>query len=257
MPDPGADPEVVEETDEGPETGRARLLAALRRPGRAQVVVAVLLAAMGFGAVTQVQQTQSTDSYAGYREQDLIAVLSGLAGTTRRAQDEVDRLEAARRQLETDTTAQRTALDQARQESETLSILAGLVRVSGPGIRITITETSGKVKAATFYDMIQELRNAGAEAMQVNGAVRVVAQTSVTDTTGGLIIDGKRLTAPFVVDVIGDPSSLSGAIFFREGPRFDLNADGAEVKVDEQTSLDIDTLRTATDPDFAAPSDAQ
>lgn len=244
-------------TEQTPQTGRGRLVAALRRPGRAQAVVAVLLAAMGFGAVTQVQQNQSSDSYAGYREQDLIDVLSGLAGTTRRAQDEIDRLEAAKRQLETDTTAQRTALQQARQENETLSVLAGLVPVSGPGIRVTITEVSGKVKASTFYDMIQELRNAGAEAMQVNGSVRVIASTSVTDTTGGLIIDGKRLTAPFVVDVIGDPSSLNGAIYFREGPRDDLDADGAQVKVDEQTSLDIDTVRSATEPDFAAPADAQ
>ncbi|MBZ5734039.1 DUF881 domain-containing protein [Nocardioides sp. TRM66260-LWL] len=237
-------------------TGLERLRSALRRPGRSQAVVAVLLGVMGFGAVTQVQTNQADDSYTGYREQDLIDVLSGLAGTTRRAQDEVDRLEAARRQLESDTNAQRTAVEQARTESETLAVLAGLAKVSGPGVRITVTEDTGRVKASTFYDMIQELRNAGAEAMQVNGSVRVVAQTSVTDATGGLSIDGKTLTSPFVVDVIGDPSALSGAISFRDGPRSDLQADGATVDVQEQTSLEIDTVRQAAQPEFAAPDDA-
>ena len=84
-------------------TGRDRLFQALRRPARSQVVVAVLLAAMGFAGVTQVRSNQDDTTYAGYREQDLIDVLSGLAGTSQRARAELTRLEAARRQLESDT----------------------------------------------------------------------------------------------------------------------------------------------------------
>ena len=80
----------------GTPTGRQRLLAALKRPARAQVVVAILLAAVGFSAVTQVRANEVDNTYAGYREQDLIDVLNGLAGTTQRAESEIARLEATR-----------------------------------------------------------------------------------------------------------------------------------------------------------------
>ena len=63
-------------------TGRQRLVDALThlRRGRGQVIVAVLLAILGFGAVTQVNSNDHDATYAGYRQQDLIDVLNGLAG---------------------------------------------------------------------------------------------------------------------------------------------------------------------------------
>lgn len=269
MPDPDV-PEVEESTElteptdaaeptepTEPLTGRDRLISALRQPARTQVIVALLLAAMGFAAVTQVRSNEDDTTYAGYREQDLIDVLSGLAGTSQRARSEIARLEATRRQLESDTSAQQAALDQARKQTDTLNVLAGLVPVSGPGIRITIDEVSGAVTADAFVDMVQELRNAGAEAMQINGTVRVVAQSSFTDVTGGIRVDGTTLNAPYVVDVIGDPSALSGAMSILEGPRVDLQNLGAQVAIDELTSLDIEAVREPIQPEYAAPADAQ
>lgn len=255
-PDDTADP-AASAPDQPAPTGRDRLLQALRRPARSQLIVAVLLAAMGFAAVTQVRSNEDDTTYAGYREQDLIDVLSGLAGTSQRARAELNRLEAARRQLESDTSAQQAALEQARKESDTLNVLAGLVPVTGPGIRVTITEVTGSVNADAFVDMVQELRNAGAEALQINGTVRVVAQSSFTDVTGGIRVDGQTLNAPYVVDVIGDPSALSGAMSILEGPRVDLQNQGAQVQIDELTSLDIEAVREPTQPEYAQPADAQ
>lgn len=251
------EPVSTTETETPTPTGRDRLLAALRRPARTQFVVAVLLATMGFAAVTQVRSNETDATYAGYREQDLVDVLSGLAGTSQRARAEIARLEAARRELESDTSAQQAALQQAQKETDTLNVLAGLVPVSGPGIRITITEVSGTVNADAMVDMVQELRNAGAEAMQVNGTVRLVAQSSFTDVVGGLRVDGTTLSAPYVVDVIGEPTALSGAMSILEGPRVDLQKQGARVDIQQLRSLDVDAVRQGTTPVYAAPADAQ
>lgn len=239
------------------ESGRARLRKALVNPSRSQVVVAVLLAVVAFSAIVQVQTVEDDDTYAGYREQDLVNVLSGLAGASRRARSEITRLETARDELVSDTDAERVALEQATSEADSLSILAGLVPVTGPGIRITITEVTGRVRADTMLNMVQGLRIASAEAMQLNGAVRVVAQTSFTDAEGGLVVDGQLLTSPYVVDVIGDPSALAGAMSILEGPRVDLQDDGAEVEVATLGSLDIESVRTPVEPDFAQPADPQ
>lgn len=229
--------------DDGGTTGRRRLLDALTHARRGQVVMAVLLALVGFGAVTQVRTNDDDSTYAGYREQDLIQVLNGLAGTSQRAQSEISRLEQSRAKLESDTSQRQAALDQATSQESTLRILAGLVPVTGPGIRITITETSGQVNVDSFIDLVQELRSAGAEAIQINGKARLVAQSSFGQGADGLYVDHQLLTPPYTMDVIGDPATLAGAVTFARGPEDEFADDGAQVKVTQVPSLDIKSVR--------------
>jgi uncharacterized protein YlxW (UPF0749 family) len=235
------------------DTGRSRLWQALRRPSRSQVVVAILLAMVGFAGVVQIQATKDSSSYAGLREQDLIDVLSGLAGTTQRTQAEIDRLTDARAGLRSETGQKRAAIEQAQQEVDNLNVLAGVVPVTGPGIRVTITEETGTVSVGTMLDTIQELRSNGAEAIQINGQIRVVAQTSFEDGVGGLLVDGVLLESPYVVDAIGVSTTLAGAIRFPLGPLKQLQGDGAVVEVEELASLDIDAIRRLVQPEFATP----
>jgi hypothetical protein len=79
-------PDVVEDIDSPVEpTSRSRLWEALRRPSRGQVIVGVLLAALGYAAVTQVRVTELDNSYAGYREQDLTNVLNTTTNAAQRS----------------------------------------------------------------------------------------------------------------------------------------------------------------------------
>jgi uncharacterized protein YlxW (UPF0749 family) len=266
-PEPDREPDSVphhpeshaERDDAGPPTpaelredGRSRLWRAFTRPTRGQVVVAMLLALVGFAGVTQVRTNQVDDTYAGLRQQDLIDVLNGLAGTTQRSQDEIQRLESTRDDLQSDTSARQAALDQARQQAQVLSILAGTVPVRGAGVTITIEEGSGEVQVGPFIDMIQALRTAGAEAMQINHEVRVVAQTSFEDGSGGLLVDGRLLEAPYTVDVIGPPDALIAALRFPDGPQDQFaEDDGAELTFEEVPSLDVETTRDAVEADVA------
>lgn len=240
-----------------PLSGRQRLTAALLKPSRAQLVVALLMAVVGFAAIVQVRANQVDDTYAGYREQDLIEVLNGLAGTTQRAQDEIARLEATRSDLQSDTDARQAALEQAQTRADTLAILAGLVPVTGPGTRITIKEVTGPVDIDTLLDTMQELRAAGAEAMQINGKVRIIAQSALEDAVGGVIIDGTLLSAPYVIDVIGEPHTLSGGMTFPQGPKSQFEDDGQTVEIVELNSIDIESVREAAQPQYAEPDPGQ
>ena len=231
--------------------GRTRLWHALTRPTRGQVVVAVLLALVGFAAVTQVRANQDDDTYGGMREQDLIDVLDGLAGTTQRAQGEIERLESARDDLQSDTSARQAALEQARQQAQVLSVLAGTVPVRGPGVTVTIKEQHGHARVGPFIDMIQALRTAGAEAMQVNHTVRVVAQTGFENGTGGLLVDGRLLEPPYVIDVIGPPDALVAALRFPDGPQDQFAEDGAELTFEEESTVDVETTRDPVQADVA------
>ncbi|WP_426244646.1 DUF881 domain-containing protein [Nocardioides sp. LHG3406-4] len=218
----------------------------------------MLLAALGFAAIVQVRTNQLDDTYSGRREQDLIEILGGLTGTSDKARREIARLEDTRNELQSDTSARSAAIDQAEARLETLNILAGLVPVTGPGLRITITEETGRVSIDSLLDTVQELRTAGAEAMEFNDEVRLAAQSSFNDVGGTIEVDGVALEAPYVLEVIGEPHTLHSGLTFPSGPIASLETeDGARVSVEELDSLDIESVRTAERPEFAQPGDEQ
>lgn len=254
MPEQSQPPEQPEKPEQ---TGRDRLLATFRTPTRAQAVVAVLLAVLGFSAIVQVDNTSKDDAYSGLREQDLIEVFNSLTGTAERARREVDRLEGTRDRLDSESTSRAAALAETQDRVTTLNIIAGLVAVRGPGIRIRIEETQGRVALTSLLDLVQELRTADAEAMEFNDTYRLAAQSAFDVTTGGIALDGELLEPPYVVDVIGDPHALHSALTFENGPMEQLENDGATVEVTELDSLDIASVRAAVRPVNAEPDQGQ
>ncbi len=246
--------------DEQPaQDGRTRLFAALRRPGsRGQVTVAVLLALLGFAAVTQVKANEQDDRYVGARQGDLIQYINNLSLASQRADGEISRLQATRDALRSDTRSRRTALDRAQQQATTLGILAGTVPVVGPGVRVTVTDEKGGVGSNQLLEGLEELRDAGAEAIELNDKVRVVAQTSLKDTGEGVLVDGKLLKSPFVIEAIGNAPSLATALDFKGGftdevqrPSVDGTVD--VVEVDASDGVKISTVVEPATPRFTQP----
>ena len=235
-----------------PVPGRDRLRFALTKPSRRQAVVAVLLAVLGFAFVVQVRDTKANDTYAGLRESDLIEVLDGLTGTAERARREVERLESRRDELRDENQARSAALDEAEQRVRTLNIIAGLVPVSGTGLRVTITESTSRVSVGSLLDTVQELRTAGAEAMEFNDSIRLGADSSFDNAVGGIELDGQLLESPYVLDVIGDPHILRTALPFSTGPVETLESlDGASVTIEELEQVEITSVRDASRPEYA------
>lgn len=251
-PEPGPGTQDQETTPPPPRDGRGRLVAAMRRPSRAQAGVAVLLALLGFAAVTQVRSTELDDTYAGRREEDLIEILNGLTGTSDRARREIARLEQARSDLQSDSRARQAAIEQAEERLETLNVLAGLVPVTGPGVRVTVTGGPDGIRSDSLLDMIQELRTAGAEAIEFDGQVRVAVQSSFQQTEEGIEVDGVLLTTPVVVEAIGESRTLHDGLRFPDGPIASIEDDqGGTVDVEELEALDIETVRNLPRVDYA------
>lgn len=238
-------------------TTAERVRQALLAPSRKQVVAGILLAVLGFAAVTQMRVTGTDETYSGLRQQELIDLLEGLSGTRQRTDAEISRLEDLADDLRDDTTKRQTALERAETAVDNLNILAGLVPVTGPGIRITITEVDGRVSVASLNDTIQELRTVGAEAIAINGTIRVVAQTALAESEGGFTIDGEQVESPYVIDVIGEPGVLSAAITFALGPKKQIEEDGARIEVVESTAIDIEAVSRRDRPRNAVPDQGQ
>lgn len=235
-------------------TGRDRLSGALRKPGtRGQLTAAVLLALVGFAGVVQVQSNENDDDYAGARQEDLIQLLNSLAATSQRTEQEIAQLEQTRANLRSSTDSRRAALDQARQQASVLGILAGTAPAIGPGVRITIEDPTGAVGTDQLLNGLEELRDAGAEAIEINDAVRVIAQTALADGETGVVIDGRQLTPPYIIDAIGDPHTLTQGVEFTGGFIDGVEEVGGGVVVDPADNLEIATTREPEQPEYAEP----
>jgi uncharacterized protein YlxW (UPF0749 family) len=242
-----------------PADGRSRLVTALRHPtARGQLVAGALLAVLGFAAVTQVRSNERDDSFVGARQGDLIQYINNASLASRRAEVEIAQLQETRESLGNDTEARRTALDLARRQADTLGILAGTVPAVGPGIRATVTGGGTGVGSDQLLNGLQELRDAGAEVIEINGSVRVVAQTSLQDTAnGGVLVDGTALEPPYVIEAIGDPSDLSVALDFTGGFVSDVQSVGGKVTVDELDKVDITSIRKPRPAEYAEPASSR
>ncbi|MGW4391085.1 DUF881 domain-containing protein [Streptomyces sp. NBC_00063] len=237
-------------------TGRQRLAKGLWPPrvSRAQLIVAVLLFVLGLGLAIQVRSNSDSSALRGARQEDLVRILDELDDRTQRLGDEKQRLEGQRTELENSSDQAEEARKQTVERERQLGILAGTVAAQGPGITLTITDKKGAVQADMLLDAIQELRAAGAEAIQVND-VRVVADTYLTDASGGKVsVDGHKIGEPFVFKVIGKPQDLEPALNIPGGVVQTLEKEQATVTVTQAQKIVVDALRPAKRPDYAQSS---
>ncbi|WP_435866336.1 DUF881 domain-containing protein [Streptomyces wuyuanensis] len=236
-------------------TGRQRLAAGLWPPrfSRAQLIVALLLFVLGLGLAIQVQSTSDNSALRGARQEDLVRILDELDDRTKRLEDEKQRLEDQRTELETSSDQAEEARKQTQEKERQLGILAGTVAAQGPGITLTIGDGAGAVESDMLLDAIQELRAAGAEAIQVNG-VRVVADSYFSDGGGSIEVDGKKIDAPYRFKVIGKPQDLEPALNIPGGVVQTLEKEQATATVARSEKIVVDALRPVERPDYARSS---
>ncbi|MGI5483942.1 DUF881 domain-containing protein [Streptomyces lavendofoliae] len=248
-PEPGPGPE------ESAPTGRQRLIAGLWPPRvtRAQLIVAVLLFGLGLGLAIQVRSTSDTGALRGARQEDLVRILDELDDRTQRLEDEKARLEDQRTELENSSDQAEEARKQTLEKERQLGILAGTVAARGPGISLTIDDGAGAVESDMLLDAIQELRAAGAEAIQVNG-VRVVADSYFSGEAGDIEVDGRKIKAPYRFEVIGKPQDLEPALNIPGGVVQTLEKEQATATVTRSQKIVVDALRPAERPDYARSS---
>jgi uncharacterized protein YlxW (UPF0749 family) len=129
-------------------------------------------------------------------------------------------------------------------------ILSGRLPAEGPGVQITLSDPSGTIRPVTMLNMLEELRNAGAEAIQLQDQ-RVTASSAFTGAPGAVQLDGVTLRAPYVWLVIGDPDTMATALEIPGGALAYVRNDGGSGEVQKATHLSVSALRVLPDLRFA------
>ncbi|AXE38910.1 DUF881 domain-containing protein [Acidipropionibacterium virtanenii] len=238
---------------EEPETGGRRR--DLLRPSKAQGLVAVILCLCAFAVVAQMRSRDHQDPFATMRRADLVSMLDSLSTSSRQLDSELADLRETQRQLESGADSRRAAQAQAARRLSQLKVLEGTVPVAGPGVTIRIEDPRSKVSSDMILDAVEELRDAGAEALAINGSVRVVASTWFASGADGLTVSGRAVTRPITITAIGDPHSLEEGAKFRGGMVSQMQAAqvGATVTITPSQQVRIDAVATPRPLSHATP----
>ncbi len=237
---------------QAPASGWAVLGRALRpRATRAQVLAGVLCAVLGFAVVAQVRQSGAAD-LGGMRQSDLVRILDETTDRGDALARESADLARERDDLLSGSDRRQAALDALRRSAETQGILTGRLPAQGPGVVVTLTEPEGYIKPITMLNMLEEMRNAGAEAIQLNDQ-RITASSAFTGTGGSVVLDGVALSAPYRWIAIGDPDIIAPALQIPGGAMAQVRNNGGKGTVDSADMVLVDAVRDVPDPVYATP----
>lgn len=182
----------------------------LGRPSQLSLTIVAIV--LGILLVMQLRtQGKIAKSVAAQSATDQATIISNLYESNLNLRKEVDKLRSEL--YDYDGSLGQSDLTAMIRELNKLRIANGLSEVSGPGVQLTV---SANLKQEDLQDLINELRNAGAEAIAVNGK-RVVVRTAVSAADSTLYIDGEPIGPPYVLLAIGHQDTLERALVRKGG----------------------------------------
>lgn len=231
------------------------------RPSRrsvsgASMVIALLLALLGFTLVVQLKSNSTDAQYAALREDDLTTILSDLGSRQVRLQQDIASLDAQKRELALGAAGREAALAQARERADDLGILAGTLPARGPGLTVQFVDGGKRITALDLLDAVQELRGAGAEALQIDASgrsARIIASTYFVETEHGIDVGGVVMKGPYTITAIGDPLAMGPALNIQGGVIATVTSHDGNVIVSAPGVVDVKTTSPPPNLEYAEP----
>ena len=150
-----------------------------------------------------------------------------------RLQQETEELRSQVRDFRETNRDESRAHDLLKKQLQEYRALTGFGAVRGPGVKLNLRHSprpqlSGTEPSdywVTDYDinsLVSELWAAGAEAVSLSGAnnkdgERFIVTTTVRGNGQSMVVDGRELSAPYVIQAIGNPKELRAALEMPDG----------------------------------------
>lgn len=229
-------------------------------------VVCVLLGALLMVQLRSVQVNSANDATSAGRLETLQSLYNEAVDKADGLQAQLDQAQGELQRYRDEAAAGGSQSEALRAEVDKLEMEAGLVDMEGPGVMVslrdsTVTNTTGDEADYLIHDsdllsVINELRDAGAEAISLNGE-RLLATSEVRCAGSVVIVNGRRYAAPYVFNAIGDPATLYNALTMRNGVADILGQWKIEVKVTPSDKLLVPKYNGVVDFQYAAPAAAE
>ena len=206
------------------------------------VRLSLTLLCLSLGILLVVQLRTQRDVSQAARAEDWDYAVVDLIDNNARLRDEIEALEAQLAELDRvqgSSSIVQSLVDQVNY----LRIANGLVEVSGSGVEVSI---DGPITVLDLHDLVNELRNAGAEALALNGQ-RIVAWSAISHDGVYVTVDSLPVQRPYRLAAIGQPEALETALL-RPGGLVSLLQ-----RVDERISIEVLRREKVTLPVYDQP----
>ena len=168
-------------------------------------LVAVLIGVLGVGQLNSHARSREVSSLSA---QELSTLIETLTSRNRELSAGLADIREQLRQYEVSGPQSQSALQVSREDLRRITAFGGLAAVTGQGI---VMDVNGSLDAIALNDLVNELRNAGAEALAVDD-VRITARSVAVQGPSALQIDGVEVARRFTLRAIGSPDGLLGAM---------------------------------------------
>lgn len=169
----------------------------------------------------------------------------------------VDKLATSSKELETVRTLSGANTSNSSEKNETLkrnNLLLGLTKVKGDGIIITLKDavTSTQIEDASrliihdgdLREIVNELANAGAEAIEINGE-RIVNSTYILCAGNVILVNGEKISSPCTIKAIGQQEKLYGALERAGGTVQQMRMSNLSVEIKKSSNVEINKYNGA------------
>jgi uncharacterized protein YlxW (UPF0749 family) len=175
---------------------------------RNQLSIAAVAFVLGLLVVVQLRAQAGNSGLAALSAQDLTVFVASINERNDELRQEIASLERELATLTSNQDRGEASIDELRSDLRRVRAYAGLDPVAGPGVTITV---SGPIDGSGLEDLINELRNAGAEAI-ASDDVRLVPGVVAVGPAGAASLDGTLLDDTFALDAIGASEQLIGSL---------------------------------------------
>ena len=207
--------------------------------------VCVLLFAVMFAQFRTIENTDITGIQTA-REEELRTMI---ASWKTKYEETEKKLEETNQKIDeykgSNTSTQETE-DLLNKELEQTNKLVGKTDVNGNGVIVTLRDNASKqIEDTDLLYLLNELKLAGAEAISINDK-RIVNMSDIVMVNDIMLINGERVSSPYIVKAIGDQNYLSSSLKMKNSGYIDkYTSSGKTVSMEEQKNIVIQAYNNA------------
>ena len=222
----------------------------LQTPQGRRYLIVGLTIILGIFLSLAIKQNDEPKLLSSAREDELVRILDDLSKQKDNLELELIKHSQILESLKSGSNEE--AKKAAQNRIDQLILLSGTAPVTGRGIQVLITGDVYSVSAFTVLDSVQELRDAGAVAIEINGN-RVINSTYFNDTSDGITINQAKIRSPYRINSLGDPETLATALKIPGGLAEKVTTSGGQVVITQYATLVIESTVDLITPQYAVP----
>lgn len=217
------------------------------------IVIGVLAALIGLVLAIQISTSNVTE-VGGLipmaKVQGLEQKLKQVSAEKEAVTQELLELQEKMDEIESNSIDEDALLKSMSEDLEKYKMSAGVVDVKGPGIIVTIEDpvaagdgvddgySTIMVRYELLLSMVNKMKEAGAEAVSINGN-RVVNTTEISLAGNNVNINGTPTAPPYTIKAIGNPDTLEATLNIRYGIVDTMEDYDLRVSIAKQQELEI------------------